>query len=334
MKGIRFLIAALLIGWLPGSSRAEDWAAKMFETLEHDFGVVARGAKAEYRFVFKNIYMEDVHVQSARSTCGCTLVRVENPLLKTYETGAIVATVNSRAFIGSKGATITVVFDRPYYAEVQLRVRSYIRSDIVFEPEAVNFGNVDSGNGAEQVVTINYSGSRNWRITDVISPAPYITTSLSEPIVSGSQIMYRLNVRLQENAPVGSLANHLILKTNDRTADSVPLQIEGTVVAPISVTPGTLFLGLVKPGDKVSKQLVVRSKRPIRITNIDCEPCAGSLEADLSRADKPATVHVIPITYTAGEESGRVVVQIHIHTDSEGATEMPLRATAVAVVQR
>lgn len=334
MKGPSCLLTAALIVFLPAGLRAEDWAAKMFETFDHDFGVVARGAKAEFRFVFKNLYMEDVHVQSARSTCGCTLVRVENPLVKTYETGAIVATVNSRAFVGSKGATITVVFDRPYYAEVQLRVRSYIRSDIVFEPEAVNFGNVDFGNSAERTVTINYSGSRNWRITDVVSPSPYITTSISEPMVSGSQIVYRLNVRLLDNAPIGSLTNHLILKTNDRTADSVPLRIEGTVVAPISVTPATLFLGLVKPGDKVSKQLVIRSKEPIRITNIDCEPCTGQLEADLSRADKPATVHVIPITYTAGEESGRIVINIHIHTDSEKSSESPVLATAVAVVQR
>lgn len=334
MNSLKGFLCAIVVVLLPGWAFAENWASKMFETQEHDFGVVARGAKAEYRFVFKNLYMEEVHVQSARSTCGCTLVRVENPSVKTYEAGAIVATVNSRAFVGARGATITVVFDRPYYAEVQLRVRSYIRSDIVFEPEAVNFGNVDSGNPAEQTVTINYSGSRNWRITDVVAPSPYITATLSEPTMLGSQIVYRLNVKLAENAPVGSLADHLILKTNDRTAESVPLRIEGTIVSPISVTPGTLFLGLMKPGQKVSKQLVVRSKQPIRITKVDCEPCNGVLEADLSRADKPATVHVIPITYTAGDEAGRIVANIQIHTDATSTTESPLLATAVAVIQR
>lgn len=334
MNGLRWIVVAILMVCLPGGLRAEDWAAKMFEVLEHDFGVVARGAKAEYRFVFKNLYMEDVHVQSARSTCGCTLVRVENPLVKTYETGAIVATVNSRAFVGSRGATITVVFDRPYYAEVQLKVRCYIRSDIVFEPEAVNFGSVDCGSPAERMVTINYSGNRNWRITDVVVPSSYIVASLSEPAIVGSQIVYRLNVRLTKDASVGSLADHLILKTNDRTAASVPLRIEGNVVPPISVTPTTLFLGTVKPGDKITKQLVIRSKQPIRITNIDCEPCAGDLEADLSRAAQPATVHVIPITYTAGEDLGKIVVNIRIHTDAEDLPRSLLLTTAVAVVQR
>ena len=44
----------------------------MFKVTEHDFGSVARGAKAEYRFVFENLYMEDVHISHAYSSCGCT----------------------------------------------------------------------------------------------------------------------------------------------------------------------------------------------------------------------------------------------------------------------
>ena len=44
----------------------------MFKVTEHDFGTVARGAKAEYRFVFENLYMEDVHIAGAYSSCGCT----------------------------------------------------------------------------------------------------------------------------------------------------------------------------------------------------------------------------------------------------------------------
>ena len=50
----------------------QEWAQKMFKVTEHDFGSVARGAKAEYRFVFENLYMEDVHIAGVRSSCGCT----------------------------------------------------------------------------------------------------------------------------------------------------------------------------------------------------------------------------------------------------------------------
>ena len=43
----------------------QEWARKMFKDTDYDFGTVARGAKAEHRFVFENIYMEDVHIANA-----------------------------------------------------------------------------------------------------------------------------------------------------------------------------------------------------------------------------------------------------------------------------
>ena len=51
---------------------AQDWARKLFVTTEHDFGSVARGAKAEYRFIVTNNLQGDVHIASVRSSCGCT----------------------------------------------------------------------------------------------------------------------------------------------------------------------------------------------------------------------------------------------------------------------
>ncbi len=121
----------------------QEWAQNMFKVREHDFGTVARGAKAEYRFVFDNIYMEDVHIAGVRTSCGCTTPSVENPSLKTYEKGAILAHFNTPTFQGARGATLTVTIDKPFYAEVQLHVKGFIRSDVVVEPGSVQVGSVD-----------------------------------------------------------------------------------------------------------------------------------------------------------------------------------------------
>jgi hypothetical protein len=40
----------------------QEWAQKMFKVADHDFGSVARGAKAEFSFGFENLFLEDVHV--------------------------------------------------------------------------------------------------------------------------------------------------------------------------------------------------------------------------------------------------------------------------------
>ena len=40
---------------------------------------------------------------------------------------------------------MTVYFDKPTYAEVQLQVAGFIRSDVVLQPGEIDFGNVDLG---------------------------------------------------------------------------------------------------------------------------------------------------------------------------------------------
>ena len=55
-------LAILLILAAGSSVFGQQWARKMFPQSKHDFGSVARGAKAEHEFEFSNIYVEDVHV--------------------------------------------------------------------------------------------------------------------------------------------------------------------------------------------------------------------------------------------------------------------------------
>src|SRR5580700_4615690 len=76
---------------------AQEWAQNLFKMHEHDFGSIARGAKAEYVFEITNNLIPDVHIASVRTSCGCTTPYVENnkQTLKTYESGAIIAHLNS-----------------------------------------------------------------------------------------------------------------------------------------------------------------------------------------------------------------------------------------------
>ena len=85
---LRSVFSGLALVLLTASSLpAQDWARHLFETTEHDFGSVARGAKAEYAFVVCNNLQSDVHIVSVRSSCGCTTPFVANDkrTLKTYE---------------------------------------------------------------------------------------------------------------------------------------------------------------------------------------------------------------------------------------------------------
>lgn len=325
----RILVGAFLLAiCIPGPAGAQEWANDMFETRSHDFGSIARGAKTEFAFPLKNIYVEDVHIASVRSSCGCTVPRIEKATLKTYERGAIIAEVNTRAFLGTKNATITVTFDKPFPAEVQLHSKAFIRKDVVLTPGSVDFGEVEERQVKEQVVQVDYAGRDNWKILEVRSDNPHVRGEVVERHRGGGLVGYDLKVTVDDSAPVGSFHEHIMLLTDDSQLRQVPVPINGRVVSGITVTPQSLFMGVAQPGQKLSKTIVVRGKKPFRILAIECENKA--FEFDTSQEHTPKEVHVIPVVFTAsGDSTGKVADKIRIQTDHG---EEPPALSAFAVI--
>ncbi len=317
----------LLFSFVVASSSAfgQEWASKMFKTKEHDFGTVARGAKAEFDFPISNLYLKDVHIASAYSSCGCTSVEIVKSTLKTYEEGAIHARFNTPTFLGSRSATLTVVIDKPMAATVQLHIRGVIRSDVTFEPSSVQLGDVEPGTPVERKVKVNYFGWSNWGITDVKSSNPNITAKvLSTKKLNGSTVC-ELAVSLDKNATAGYLQDNLMLVTTEGSTQ-MPLAVEGRIVSPLTVSPSSLFMGVVQPGQEVTKSLVVKGAKPFRVLSIACDDKA--FKFDTSKDDTAKTVHVIPVTFVAGTSAGKVTQSIKIVTDL-GSAAPELSAYAV-----
>ena len=312
------------LAWAPCHAVAETWARKMFETTSHDFGTLARGSKAEFEFVFTNSYLGDVNVASVRSSCACAAVRVKEPLLKTYQKGAIVASINTRAFLGRRAATITVTFDEPMHAQVQLHVTCHIRGDVLVQPETVDFGNVEQGHPIEKKVSIGYTGRDGWEILGLQNQIPYLAAEVVETSRGHGQVSYELRVRLAENAPPGYLKEHLILKTNDSQTPHLPILVGGRVVSAVTVSPASLFLGVLRPGEEVTRQLVVRSKEPFRIVSIRCN--SDQVRIDVPRDSVPKPLHLIPVAFVAGAELGKVAGILLVETDGGTVCELPVYA--------
>jgi len=90
-----------------------------------------------------------------------------------------------------------------------------------------------------------------------------------------------------------------------------------------------LFMGVVQPGQKVTKSLVVKGGRPFKVTSIACEDKAFQFAAP-SAEMKP--VHVVPVTFVAGNIEGKVTKTIRIVTDL-GQVTPELSAYAVVSSQ-
>lgn len=322
-------IALVLACSCVSAANGQDWARKMFEGTDHNFGAVARGSTVQHFFFLKNIYKEDIHIASVRSSCGCTDVKITKDTLKTYERQAIVASLNTKSFLGQRSATLTVTIDKPYYAEVQLQVSGFIRSDIMLTPPGVAFGSVDQGVQNVQKVEIVYSGGRaDWRITDIKVGNESFDAEAVELSRTRTGAKYELAVRLKPTAPPGYLKDTITVVTNDAATPTFPVDVEGQVVAEITVRPSPLFLGVFKPGQKATKQLVVRGKKPFRITAVECPDSSFEFKFDREELKE---VHLIPVTFTAGEGAGKIDSRIVIRVDQ--GTEMVTDVQAQAVVE-
>jgi hypothetical protein len=300
----------------PPAAEPRNWAHAMFPRLGHDFGMVVRGPLLEHRFPVQNVYGEKVHIGGVRSSCGCTNLQATKQELLPGEKAEIIVLLDTRKAAGHEDATVTVTFDVPFPAEVRLRIRSTIRTDLVLEPGIINFGSVPLGEGARQKGRLTYSGPAGWRITGVDRVNPAIEVRVKEAGRQPERVDYEVRVDLKKDAPAGFFREFIPLVTNDPNPAlaRVMLVAEGFVTPEVSVHPISLALGSVEAGQSVARNLVIQARRPLRVTAIQGPD--SRFESTLPADSK--SLHVVPIRFRADQPLGPVAGQITIQTDYPG----------------
>ncbi|MDO5580305.1 MAG: DUF1573 domain-containing protein [Planctomycetia bacterium] len=298
----------------------DQWAVSMFTemgtAMAHDFGSVALHADVEHRFIFKNLYLEDVVVDSVQSNCGCTKASITKTVIHSMETAEVVARIDTsgKEHTKRRKATITVHFKSPLSAEVQLQVRTYIRADVGFEPGFVEFGTVQTGKVLSKTVFLRYEGNRpDWALTGLKKSNPGFRADAREIERANGHVVYQVDITLKEDAQQGYINDILRFTTNeaDSASASVFLPIRGLIMEPLTAKPSILQMGVIRPGEKITKNLVVRASTPFLVTRIH----SNDSHMNFLVANRKSTVHVIPITYTAGDVPGTIDEDIIVETD-------------------
>lgn len=295
----------VVLAWhTPTFAQDTRWAERMFSELNHDFGVVARGADVKYRLKITNNLQQPVHIASVTTSCGCTAAKPEKDALASGESTYVAITMNTIKFEGHKPSSVTVVFDRPARAEVRIPVQSYIRRDVVLTPGGAQFGSVAKGKSVDRTIGIAYAGRSDWKIRDVISKNPHVQAQVVETQRSAGNVKYDLRITLKDGAPLGTFRDQLTLVTNDSGTSYIPVLLEGQVEAEYSVSPEFVSFGTLAPGERKTINIVVRGKTPFRVERIESETSSGLFEIRLPKDARP--VHVLPLTLIAPDQPGTV----------------------------
>lgn len=315
---------------------AGSWADGLFSELRHEFGNIPRGSDQRCTFVLRNTTESPIRITGMSRTCGCTQITLddkivldqniknsrENKLVLPSQEAHVGVVLDTRSFIGPKSAEIIVSFDQPTHVDVRLTVNSFIRQDIVLNPGAVQLGTLSRGQEAAKDLDIEYAGAANWQILNVTKPNPYLDVKYDELYRRPGQVGYRVHVSLKPTAPVGIIRDAVLVETNDPGAPQFSVVVLGEIQPGLIVTPPNLTMGTVKAGQGVTRQVIVRGKKPFQVLGV--EAAGDSFQAE--NTEGVFSIHKVTVRFAGSDEPGTRECNFKIQTDLADESTAEFRA--------
>jgi hypothetical protein len=317
----RAIITLLLLAASTRPARAENkaWADKLFpEGIRHDFGSVPRGAQLSHRFPMTNIYAAELRIVNIRASCGCATVVPATKVFKSKQTSYVDVFMDARKFTGPKTVSVYITVGPEYTSTATLKVSANSRADVVFNPGQVSFGQVPKGQTARQTIDVEYAGTLPWKVTEVVKSGAPLDIVLTELYRRPGQVGYRVTVTMNADAPAGPFHHQIQLRTNDKESPLLPVLVEGTVQAPLTVVPAVVAMGDLQTNEVKTQRVVVRGNKPFRIVAID--GLGDGITAPLP--SKTATVHFLTIQCQpakAGALRKRLTIRTNLDNNASAA---------------
>jgi len=322
---MRRVLAALfaMAALASASATAQPWAEKLFRDkdakdnpLVHDFGSVPRGSHLVHRFKITNIYAVPMQVVDIRVSCWCGSAKETQKTLKPRESAFIEVGMDTTRFTGPKTISIFVTVGPEYTSTAELRISANSRADVVFNPGQANFGVVPRGQATEKKeLDVEYAGSLDWKITDVVASNLPVDVSIKDWYRKPGQVGYKISVCLKADAPAGAFKQAVYLKTNDPNSPLLPLLVEATIQAPLSVAPETVKFADVSLGQESTKRVLVKGIKPFRITAIEGQGEGITAEPQEGTGDRRlVTIKWQPAK--AGEFTRKLLIKTDLDKDA------------------
>lgn len=311
-------------------AQAQDWMASAFPERTFDLGTVARGSQLRHTFPILNRTNQDIRIIDTKKKCGCTEVKLGAKEIPPGTKSYVEVVLDTTRFSGFKASGVTLVLDRPVPVELELNLNAFIRDDIQLTPGQVDFGPVFRTQKPTATLTLTYAGSQpDWRVQSMDTISPALAAELTETGRSGSSSQYQLKVTLDPDLPAGVFKDEIVLTTNDPRGAKIPISVSALIQSQVTVSPSTLVLGRLKPGQVVKSTVLVRATKPCKIREIVTRK--GDVTAAAAGAEGATqALHTVTLTIKAPNQPGPYTAVVEVLTDIPD--EPPTRLNAFGTV--
>ncbi len=207
-----------------------------------DAGQVEKGAVIEHAFVIENKGKGILEILRVQPSCGCTTTGYDQKI-EPGKTGKISAKVNTTGFSGTIHKTINVSTNDPKMASFQLAIKATLKAILDVQPsENQQLGLVFQGQPQERTFTIASADGTPFEIKSVQADDPALQWDLTR---SEDKKSATLKVAVPADHAPGPLNGRFVLTTTHPKAETLNLNLFGTIRPPLTVYPTQVtFAGL------------------------------------------------------------------------------------------
>lgn len=240
-----------------------------------DAGQVPVGEPIDVVFEIENRGDAPLSITEVRPTCGCTVAEFDETIA-AGETGEVHATVDTTSLAGPNAKAITVFTSDPENPRIQLTVQSDVKPFLTVAPGYARFTTfVREERDQTQSQLLSAPDFEGLEVVGVESPADFVEVSYREARAderaedaAGKQ--WRIDVTLDKSAPIGPVADHVVVRTNHPKQPTVEIPISGFVRPMVAVTPPSVDFGQVDPSESQEWGVLVRNfgEQPLVIEGV------------------------------------------------------------------
>ncbi len=288
------------------------------ETIK-DFGAVNRGDRVTHDFRIDNAGAGALEITDVRPSCGCTVADYDKTIAPG-QSGVIKATMDTSNLKGGVAKAVRVYTNDPLNPEINLVIKANVRSQVEIDPGYARFVAV-YGEPQKTIVERVWSSEHpDLEILKVESPFEFVKTSFRETPkeerekgVKGRQ--WQIAVDLDKDAPVGPMADFIVVSTNHPQLKTVRIPLSGFVRPVLSVTPRVADFGRREVTESQTASLEIRNLGSTAVELGEISTNVKGLDAKIEQVENGRLFKVL-LTLEPGAPKGDFEGLVTITTTS------------------
>ena len=246
------------------------------ETNLYEMGVIANDKLAHAQIKVHNRGTADLKITDVKTSCGCTIGKMVNPIIAPGESGTLEITVDpSRIPLFYAKKTLTLFTNDPLNPNPRVDVETHVQPEYELIPENFNFAELRQGNAGESTIRLRQLQEAPLEITALTlrQNSPHLTAKYESVPEDKWKVPgkreYDLKVAIAPTAPQGNYTGAVQLTTNvKRQSHGATLRFDAKVVGVYKIEPGKVALRNLNHGQDYKSVLSIRSEEAVEILEL------------------------------------------------------------------